>query len=158
MNFRKLITVLLVVTFLFGTNSCSKDEDDTPPSKILITKIRVTKFPATDSGGAGWDLLSGADIFPKVLKGSTVLWDSPTYTEDASASSSHDFTPSPSIQISDLSSQHTIELYDYDNTDPDDWMGGINFTPSSFINGAPSSFTLDAGGSTAFEVFVDYVY
>lgn len=157
---KHLLKITAVLIVLFSISSCESDDDPTsqPPSKILINKIRVIRFPATDSNGGGWDTFSGAELFPKVLRGSTVLWDSPSYIENASATASNDFTPSPSIEISSLSTQHTIEVYDYDDLDADDWMGGINFTPSSFIDGTPESFTLDAGGSVAFVVFVDYVY
>ena len=62
------------------------------PTKIRITKIEVTDFPATDENGAGWDLLSGADIYPVILKGSNVLWTSSRYFEDASPSSLYSFT------------------------------------------------------------------
>lgn len=127
------------------------------PSKILITKIQVTAFPPTD-GGAGWDLTSGADIYPKILFVSSVLWDSPNYIENANASSSYDFTPSPAIQISNPTLQYTIELWDYDTTDPDDFMAGFNFTPYNGSS-APSviNLTSNTNGLTI-KLSVQYVY
>lgn len=127
------------------------------PTKIRISKIEVTRFPATD-GGAGWDLTSGPDIFPKITKGTTVIWDSPNYTQNANPSLTYEFTPSPSVDLTSPTDQYTITLYDYDDTDADDWMGGIYFTPYSSTNGFPSVLTVDAGGAVAFKIYITYVW
>jgi hypothetical protein len=129
------------------------------PVKITITKIQVTKFPATDVGGAGWDLTSGADIYPTILKGTTLIWESPVMFTDANPSLTYDFTPSPSIDLTSPTDQYTIELYDYDSPDPDDWMGGFYFTPYSSTTNFPSVLTITTAGSDlAFKIFITYTW
>ncbi len=130
-------------------------ETQVTPTKIRISKIEITRFPATD-GGAGWDLTSGPDIYPIITKGTTVIWDSPNYAENADPSYNYEFTLSPSIDLTSPTDQYTISLYDYDDIDDDDWMGGIYFTPYSSTNGFPSTMTIDAGGEVAFIFHVTY--
>lgn len=125
------------------------------PSQMRITKIEVTRFPATD-GGAGWDLTSGPDIYPTFSLGSSTIWNSPTYYENANPSLVYEFIPNPAIVLSSPISQYTISLYDYDDLDADDFMGGINFTPYSSTGGFPTTRTIDAGGSVAFRLTFTY--
>lgn len=128
------------------------------PSRIRISKIEVTRFPATDNNGAGWDLTSGPDIYVEFLKGSIELWSSPTYYQNATTNNKYDFNPSPSIDINAPLDQYTIRLYDYDDFDADDFMGGIIFTPYNNSNGFPTVINLDAGGAVAFRITVNYLF
>lgn len=125
------------------------------PTQMSITKIEVTRFPATDNG-AGWDLTSGPDIYPTFSFGSATLWDSPTYFENSNPNLIYEFVPNPAIVISSPNSQYTIRLYDYDTADPDDFMGGINFTPYNSTGGFPTSGIIDAGGTVAFRLTFTY--
>jgi len=125
------------------------------PTQMRITKIEVTRFPATD-GGAGWDLTSGPDIYPTLSLGSSTIWSSPTYYQNANPSNVYEFIPNPAIVLNSPISQYTIRLYDYDDLDADDFMGGINFTPYNSTGGFPSVRTIDAGGSVAFKLTYTY--
>lgn len=127
------------------------------PTKIRITKIEVTDFPATDENGAGWDLLSGADIYPVILKGSNVLWTSSRYFEDASPSSLYSFTVGLPFDITSPQDSYTIRLYDFDTIDADDYMGGIIFTPYFNTNGFPSTRNLSVG-DFSFKIYLSYVW
>lgn len=128
------------------------------PISITITKIEVIRFPATDGTGAGWDLSDGADIFPTLSLGSTVLYNPTTYYNNASQNTTYPFVPSPTIQLTNITAQYQIDLYDYDSTSSNDWMGGILFTPYSSTGGFPSVLTIDAGGTVAFKVYVSYAW
>ncbi len=123
---------------------------------MSITNITVTRFPSTDNG-TSWDLTSGPDISPLVSYGSTTLWNSPIYRTDATPGT-YSFTPNPYIDITSPTGRYTVSLYDYDTTDPDDFMGGIIFTPYSSVRGFPNEITLDAGGAVAFKLSVTYSY
>jgi hypothetical protein len=128
------------------------------PTKIRITKIVVTKFPATDNG-AGWDLTSGPDIRPKLFKGNTEIWASPDYFENADPANDYTFTLSPVFDIESPTDQHSLSLYDYDSADPDDFMGGVTFTPYSSTNNFPTQIILDCPTCTvSFTVTVSYVF
>jgi PKD repeat protein len=125
------------------------------PTQMRVTKIEVTNFPATDNG-AGWDLTSGPDIYPTFELGTTVLWESPNYNENANPSLDYEFVPSPAIVINSPNSEYIIRLYDYDSIDADDFMGGISFIPYNSNNGFPTTRTLDAGGGVTFKLTVSY--
>jgi hypothetical protein len=127
------------------------------PTKIRITKIEVTRFPATDNG-AGWDLTSGPDISPRILLGNTIIWNGPNYYENATQGLVYSFTPSSAIELTNVNSQYSIDLYDYDTTSSSDFMGGIYFYPYSSTNKFPTVRTIDAGGTVAFKLYLSYVW
>lgn len=126
------------------------------PSKIKITGIKLTRFPATDNGG-GWDVSSAPDIFVEISYNGTGIFESLLYY-DADYTQEYTFTINPYIELNNVTSQYTIRLYDYDDLDANDWMGGINFTPYFSTNGFPTTKTLDADGDVAFEVTYSYVW
>ena len=138
----------------FAGADCSKQQT---PSKIQIDKIVITKFPATD-GGAGWDLTSGADIFPQLSFDGQIIYSPDEFYQDADPGSTYAFTPGSNTFIENPNGQHSITLYDYDDFDADDFMGGINFTPYTSDNKFPSLLNLDAGGSVAFELHLSYIF
>jgi hypothetical protein len=137
-------------------SDCSKQ---VTPTKIRITKIDVLKFPATTSAGAGWDPADAPDIFPKVLKGTTVLWSSTDYYANALQGTIYPFTPSTSIDILAPKDEYIVELWDYDTLDPNDYMGGIKFTPYNDTNGFPSTLTLEcATCNTSYKLYLQYIF
>lgn len=132
-------------------------ETEVAPTKMRITNIIVTRFPATDNG-AGWDVTSGPDIYPIVTRNSTTIWDSPTFIQNANPALTYDFTPAPSIEINNPTDQYVISLYDYDDFDADDFMGGVFFTPYTSGNGFPDYIVLDPGGPVAYTIYVSYIW
>ena len=140
----------------YGGADCSQP---ITPKKIKISKIEVTKFPATDNG-AGWDLTSGPDIYLQLLKGDASIWKSSTTYDyqNADPSKVYSFDITPSVDLTDPQDQYTIILYDYDDLDAADFMGGIVFTAYVKSKGFPSVITLDAGGTVAFKLHVSYTW
>lgn len=129
------------------------------PLKIRITKIDILKFPPTTTNGAGWDVLDGPDITVTVTKDNKTIWDSPTFSEDATQNKTYTFTPSTAIEITAPKDKYAIELYDYDDLDDDDFMGGINFIPYFDTNNFPTSLTLECTGcTTSFKIYLQYVF
>lgn len=127
------------------------------PSRIRITQIDVSRFPATD-GGAGWDLTSGCDIYPTFSDANNTIWDSPTFFQNADPNSSYTFTPSNPIEITNVFGQYILRLYDYDDFDADDYMGGVSFNLYSSSGGFPNIIYLDGGGAVAFTIYVEYLF
>lgn len=127
------------------------------PLSINVTKIEVTRFPPTDNGG-GWDITSGPDIYTTLSYGSTTIFNAPTYFQNADPSRTYSWDPSPAISIDYPRDKYTIRLYDFDSGSADDFMGGIEFTPYAPNNNFPSILNLDAGGSVAFRIHINYVY
>jgi len=133
---------------------CSQQET---PDKIRITKIVVTKFPATDDG-AGWDLTSGPDIYPELMLGNETIYSSSDFYQNADPSNNYTFDLSPDVNIDEPNDKYIIRLYDFDDFDPDDFMGGIEFTPYSSSNEFPDVLFLNAGGAVAFNLHLEYVW
>lgn len=133
--------------------------DQDAPSKILISKITVTKFPATEDDGGGWDLTNGPDIYVTVeLDGTnTTIGFSQFYKEDANPSVDYDLSPQNPIAITSINSRHSITLWDYDDI-VDEFIGGVVFSPYSDTNGFPTEMTLDAGGKVAFTITLSYEF
>lgn len=128
------------------------------PTSMSITSIKITRFPATDSNGAGWDLFDGPDVYVQITGAGGVIGIETGYIENANPQQDYTFSPSSwstNNDFADVTSQYTISAYDYDGID-DDLLGGIYFTPYSTQGGFPTTQILDAGGSVAFEVNYSY--
>ncbi len=125
------------------------------PSKIRINNIRLTKFPPTDNG-AGWDLTSGPDIYIVIEYNGSIIYNHPTYYQNADPSLTYDFKPSTNLNLTNPADNYIIRLYDYDDFSTDDYMGGIEFVPYYDGNNFPGNIDIDAGGTVAFELSVSY--
>lgn len=129
------------------------------PDNAYIEKIIVTAFPPYDGGGS-WDLTSDGDIYPLVTTASeNLLWESPTFVQNALPSQgTFEFVPSSPILLSNISSTYCVSLYDYDDFDADDFMGGICFTPvSTNANGVNYLIDLEAFGTDVeFTLWMNY--
>ncbi|MBL4716786.1 MAG: hypothetical protein JKX95_09140 [Bacteroidia bacterium] len=131
--------------------------DQITPTKIKITGVKVTAFPSTKSSGSNWDSFDGPDIYFEIYNGTTELYSS-GYLEDADATQDYTFTVS-SIDITDVTAEHTIYLYDYDSGLGDDYMGGYYFTPySGSTNGFPTSVSIGSSSDVLFELTYSYVW
>lgn len=128
------------------------------PTSISITNIKVTRFPATDAGGAGWDLTSGADIYVALFYNNAGIYTHPTFFQNADPSIDYDFVPNVNLTILNPTNRYIIALYDFDDFDADDLMGAVEFIPYSNTNGFPSKLVVDGGASVAFELTVEYKF
>lgn len=126
------------------------------PSSVRITRIDVLSFPPTD-GGAGWDLTSGADIYVKYFVGNSFAF-STGYIQNASPNVPNQLTVNPVFTTSSYGS-HRIELFDFDDFDPDDYMGGHTFNIAEAFHGMgfPAYFTVGTG-SLVFGVHLSYQF
>lgn len=134
------------------------------PSKIVVTKILITKFPITEPDGGGWDLTDGPDLRPGIYLDNngnlgTEIWLSNKYFENAtSTSSSYEFTPDETVEILP-NNKYILYLFDYDETSEDESMGGVIFSPYADDNGFPEELVLNPdGGSTAFKLSFTYQF
>ena len=128
------------------------------PSKIIISKIDVTRYPATLPSGAGWDFTSAPDIYPSLYKDGSLFWESPTYQENANSTSDYVFVVNPPLELTELSAVYQMQLFDFDTFDADDDMGGVPFQFILGSGGFPSEMTIDAGGAVAFRIHVAYEF
>jgi hypothetical protein len=136
-------------------SDCSNQDT---PSKILISKVKVTKFP-TYNNGSDWDIWSaGPDIYIALWDGSSYIYVSQNFFEDADPTSDYTFNISPALDLSDVLKQYQIVLFDYDSTSDDEFMGGVSLYPYSNTGGFPTTLYIDGGGSVAFEMTISYAW
>ena len=132
------------------------------PSSIIITKIRVKKFPDTDNGN-WWDTYpnSDADIYVTLVNTSfQTIYTSGHYTDATGLGTTHyDFTPTTPITITNVTSALSIKLYDYENLGSDTLMDYLFFNPYSSTGGFPSTVPVSSSnGDFICEVSLQYVW
>jgi hypothetical protein len=176
-----LRSVIMLAMFM-SILSCSSDSDSDPqecpagytgtncqtqitPSKINITKFRVTFFNNQDNG-ASWDTGSGPDIFLQLVNGAggSNIWISEIYYPDvfSTGTNSFEFVPNSPIVITNVTSSFTIYLGDNDAIDvpanPNDLMGSILFNIYTTTNGFPATLQLTDGRVVPFRVELSLQY
>ena len=136
-------------------SDCSQEKT---PSSITITAVTVTKWPATASGGGGWDLFDGPDLTFTIGKGGSEIYRSNIFYEDAVQGQQYTFDVN--IKLDSPNSEHSILLYDYDdNITANDFMGGIGFIPYTSGGKFPEVRILDVNASgVAFELDFSYQF
>ena len=141
--------------------SGSECQTEKTPIKIIINKIDVLNMPSVPSGGGGWDVGNGPDIFVKILRGTTEVYTT-GYYENADVNSNYSFTLSPSAEITAPNDEYTFMLADYDPGSADDDMAGIYFKPyTDLVKGNQFPSVLEVAGVTGglkFRLHVTYVF
>lgn len=126
------------------------------PHGITISSVTISKIPATDPNGAGWDFTSGPDVY-MVLKVNGTVWfntrDNPISNGGVNSSwLTTNLVLEPTDKIS-------IDFYDFDTPDADDYMGGIQGLIYSSTNGFPTSILLQCDNCNVWVTLnnVDYI-
>ena len=139
--------VLLSACDSGGANS---DEPETPNyTRATVNRVTIQDMPFTASGGGGWDLTTGPDVYYVAFDGGNtqVASSSGVYTDVSDNELPFVFSDA-SFTIDNFAEEYQIDLYDLDATTSDDFIGGIVFSLSG--TGAttdyPSTVFLSAGG------------
>ncbi len=165
--------LLFVPVFLFLA-SCVKEEPTPKPQKVLITEIKINKFPTTD-GGKAWDanavstsktapdikyeLVSTDATQTKLKSRSTVA-----YWDNATLNNLPTWTFDPKFELPSLSEKINIDFYDDDSSaldSNDDFMGTCTLDlPKETTDGSdyPKTITIDNGVGFNITLSVEYVY
>ncbi len=135
------VTTILAVVAL-SMSSCNKDEED--PTGMKVVQIFLSDWP-----NSNWDNLSEADIYMSIWRqaSSSYIIQSTNQCNDCVSSATFTFSAPPIMDVNEL---FDFDCYDYDSTDPNDYMGGIiNFRPADYMDSRPSSINLQ---STSFTI------
>lgn len=138
----------------FSGGDCSVEET---PTRIRVTRIRVTGFPGTDDNGGGWDISSGPDIYPVLEYNGSVIYKHGSFAQNATPSNTYSFTPSVNLNLNNPTDEYVIRLYDYDDFDADDYMAGYRFTPYFKGDKFPETIRLQ-GTNNSLIFFLDAEY
>ncbi|MES2762022.1 MAG: calcium-binding EGF-like domain-containing protein [Bacteroidota bacterium] len=129
------------------------------PTKVTISAIKVTKFPAMD-GSVTWDptINTNPDMFAVIKQGSTTLITTAS-SNNISAGATTVLSGVSPYDVTNLTSQLNIELWDEDTPpiDANDSMGNINFSIYDSSNHFPTTLTVD-NGTLTFEITLSYTY
>ena len=131
-------------------------DDEIEPSSIKITEIRVTRFKE-DYAGQPWDLGSEPDIYLRMVLNGDTIWTQSSVESDADYRKVYKFEIDDLVLL-DPTAAHSLQLYDADSPDPDDFMGGVKFTPYHKGQSFPEFMVVDAGGYVGFEVYFKYFW
>lgn len=128
-----------------GTNCATK----LTPLSMTITKLVINDFPLVSKYGFTWDATSLPDIYSTINAGESSNSNDfvSSYFADASPNGyTYNYTLSKTIYS--LDSWWSVGLWDYDYSDPSDFMGGFKFIPSNYLNsGFPTTITLYNSGT-----------
>lgn len=113
------------------------------PTNLAIKFITVNQFPANDPNGGSWDLGSGADMYVVIKSGTTVLYTS-SYFDNVIGSA----TFITNFNLPSVTGNYSIEIFDYDTLDADDYIGGVQGTIYTSANGFPSTLGFTCGACT----------
>ena len=102
--------------------------------------------------------LAMEDIYVTIEYNGDEIYEHSSYYENADGSFSYDFVPDINLSFSNPTNGYTISLYDHDDFDVDDFMGGINFIPYVTNTNFSPTLSLDAAGDVAFELSVEYIF
>jgi len=135
-------TVRLTATGAGGSNSITKTVNiSNRPTTAKLTYIRATDWSVYNSSGSPWDFSNAPDVYFQVQDvSSNVL-------ADFSGTVFYDATPSIRLDLStpytipSLTTNYYIQLYDYDELDPDDDMGYVGFNMNNYPT-YPSTITI----------------
>jgi len=112
--------------------------NEVAPIKMNVASIRLLDFPATDTNGGGWDISSGADVFFRIEKDGAVVYTS-SYATNLTGPNNWTIN----FEFSDPTATYVLRVYDYDDFDADDFIGGISFTPYRPGQLFPQTYGLD---------------
>ena len=136
------------------------------PTKISISKVVISNFPALKSDGSTWDwnplnsLNNNPDIYLVFINSSSTYFNTVANKfDDAVAGTQYTYTFSTPVQITNVTELENITLYNWNTSGNDDQMGTITFTPYSSTNNFPSVIT-ETDSSTNFQVkfYVTYTW
>lgn len=136
-------TIYLAALFFLAI-SCAKQ--DVPESGDL-NYIHVLQYEEKNSSGELWDGPGDyADLYIKVDTGSTNVYTSPTFYENAESPGDYTFAISPLLNISDFSTTIWVDIYDHDPLSAQDQLiGSFPFYIDEFNENFTSGNTIDFG-------------
>lgn len=145
-------SVQLTVSGPTGSNSTSKSVNIlNAPTQFKISQICILTCPLTDAGGAGWDAFSGPDFYVNIetLTGGVLLSGQSAHnTDNPNFPQCWNVTPTYNFSNTQWATTYRISIWEYDNPDPDDYVGSCNFLISNYTtvsNHYPTQITLTNG-------------
>ena len=145
-------SLLLCSFFVLSIIGCKKgDSTDQSPNytNVKILKTTVTGIPFTNANGGGWDVSNGPDVYFTINDPlGNELIKSPTTNDVIQSKLPLSFNFIQAMQITNLATRFSFNLFDYDFPDADDYMGGYYFTMNDYKSGYPKVITFQSPNSS----------
>lgn len=132
------------------------------PTKITITGVKITKFPAKKIDGNTWDnpIVSGSpnpDILVQLRASASPSFLSLGPINDAVVGTSYYFSTAAAVTY--FGTQYQISMYEDDSPSPipNELMGSITFDLYTSSNRFPTTLVID-NGTVGFELTLQYTY
>jgi len=121
------------------------------PTECRIVSITVNSMPFSDASGFYFDTPDGPDVYYKILNqaGSLYLNGVAERINDVLYSDLPiTFTLPIPFLITPIDVQRSVIIYDYDNSNYSDVIGGVSINPSTSFTGYPTSAVVTNGSLT----------
>ncbi|MBK6546382.1 MAG: hypothetical protein IPG12_14090 [Saprospiraceae bacterium] len=165
---KKYVYVILLSIAIL---SCSKDNQSCPlrytgndsdiqitPQSILVEGINLKTFPLLDNG-VPWDLLDDPDLYIVITYNGLEIYSTRSNVKLNSAGSSATWAVFPALFLDEPLNKYSIGVFDYDDLNGDDFIGGISFTPYSSNNNFPFIIDLSCVGcNTEWSLLIKYQF
>lgn len=131
-------------------------ENEQTPNSIKIKSIKVTEWPFYTSDGEEWDYWSCCpEMYVEVVNSADETKVSVNHKDDANQGKSYTYYSDLPYTVTDVQKEYSLELWDYDESSADDFMGGVRGTLYNEGDGFPSPIIFQAGG-IKYEMNVEY--
>lgn len=153
---KNTITICLVALALIG---CKKDIDTSTPLPIAMTVSKIlVKGPSEKENGDSWDSNGGRPDLQVLIDKEDSDFTSSFLTEiyEDCFLDSTDYIFDVNWRIEDISQNHVIGLFDDDDPDKDDYLGGFIFTPTSYYTFGKKTIEIIGDAPVYFELSIDW--
>jgi len=127
----KNLTLIFIPVALLLASCSVEEEPELVLSSMQINLISVQDFPGTDNGN-NWDFWTSHPDIYVALKLNGVRFYTSEYYDECINANTYNYDSDLPLYLEDASLEHSIELWDYDSTSDDEYMGGYYFTPSDY--------------------------
>mgnify|MGYP000635348534 CR=1 FL=1 len=129
---------------------------DKVPVNMIVNEILLKRWPSSNNGVA-WDNNSYPDILVRLGDANNWLTSESGYIMDCDPNTTKSYTSIFPYTYGAMNTPLEIHFYDYDVTSANDWMGGLQFTPSAEHYVGQTVITL-SNSYWEFDVHVSWVY
>jgi len=129
------------------------------PSQIVIDSITLTDFPSINTqANFPWDINDGPDIYIQIRRDINNVIANTETIPNCQEGTVYSFKDQLPINLTSVYGQHEAILYDEDEGETREFMGGYFFTPYNQSSNLPSSIELSGGNAISMTLHISYVF
>tara|TARA_B100001109_G_scaffold255795_1_gene260924 strand:- start:7632 stop:8216 length:585 start_codon:yes stop_codon:yes gene_type:complete len=127
------------------------------PDTIVLSEFYIERIPELRANGLSWDSGSFPDVYIQILQNGKIIYATPNSIQNLNNSllPLKLNIPNP-FEITDINKVISINFYDDDGNNFDEFMGGVTFNP--YQEEYPDSIQADLGGPVAVSLSARYIF